>query len=512
MPQNTNNTNSLHATESDEDQQYSRKGKTWTPKELADLGEQIVMEQCILFKDLMGVAHSVVPWVMEDGSVTLEPISTRDWRFGSWIALEVKQKSGARMPDAARKDVIARIQDEAIRPDISICPTYVRVAPDGKDTYIALYDAKNSVIKVTRQGISLCPPVNSPLFIRTQGSAPLPNPIGVTPDLNALRKFLNLPNEQAWVLVVCYILYCLRGKGPFPVLLFTGSAGSSKSTTSRVIRRQIDPRTPEIQSLSRSEHDLAITASNAFLVVIDNLHLIRQDMSDSLCRIANGGGLRVRQLYSDKDEALFDLMRPVVLNGIQSPATQTDLLDRCIHIDLPAVKAENRQTEEAFWSSFNDSYPAIFAGLLDALSKTLDFLPRLSGVSPVRMADFYIFGNAVEYALGWKEGTFHDAILANQQATMADTTADDPLAQSIIDFSRKRLTPDEPVSISPRKLLEELENYVGDKVLKNAKLWPQSAHAFGKRLRPLVPALRAQGVTVEFQHSGTRKIVITKQG
>jgi hypothetical protein len=41
-------------------------------------------------------------------------------------------------------------------------------------------------------------------------------------------------------------------------------------------------------------------------------------MSDALCRLASGGSFAVRQLYTDRDEVLFQAARPVILNGIEN--------------------------------------------------------------------------------------------------------------------------------------------------------------------------------------------------
>ena len=67
-------------------------------------------------------------------------------------------------------------------------------------------------------------------------------------------------------------------------------------------------------------------------------------MSDALCRLATGGGLGTRQLYSDADESLFDVQRPVILNGITSLAERGDLQDRCIPITLPVIDEDARRT------------------------------------------------------------------------------------------------------------------------------------------------------------------------
>lgn len=510
MHTTTNNT----IIDSDDTPHNNQKNKPWTSKELIDLGAQIALERCTVFKNQMGIPHVAMPWKMQGSTQTrYEPVPIRDAKFGSWIALEVKASTGCRLSESDRKGVITAIADEANQPETSRCPTYTRVAPGDKGAiYIDLGDESASVIKVSAQGVHLCPTDESPLFVRPQGASALPNPIAVSPNLDLLKKYVNLPGNDGWVLMLVYVLYALRAMLTYPILMISGAAGSSKTTLCRIFNMLIDPSTPEIYGMPRSEHDLVIAASNSYLLILDNLHKVPQNMSDCFCRLATGGGFRVRQLYSDNAEMLFDVVRPQIFNGIQGYADQSDLLDRSIHLDLPAIKQDNRQTEQEFWSAFQKDYASIFAGLLDALSKALKILPRLKGESPVRMADFYFFGCAVEVALGWEEGTFHDALLANQSKMMEETTADDPLAQAIFAMVAQCIPPGAKMKRTSTLWLDVLANHVDDKIQKNAKLWPQSPHALGKRLRPLIPALYAQGIGLEFLHSGERKIVFTNIG
>ena len=52
-----------------------------------------------------------------------------------------------------------------------------------------------------------------------------------------------------------------------------------------------------------------IAANNSRLLAFDNLSGIPAWLSDALCRVATGGSLAVRQLYTDDEEVLFVLPR-----------------------------------------------------------------------------------------------------------------------------------------------------------------------------------------------------------
>jgi hypothetical protein len=73
-----------------------------------------------------------------------------------------------------------------------------------------------------------------------------------------------------------------------------------------------------------------IAGTNGWMIVLDNLSHIQPWFSDALCRLATGGGFSTRELYSDAEEMIFEVQRPVILNGIEEVATRGDLLDRSI--------------------------------------------------------------------------------------------------------------------------------------------------------------------------------------
>lgn len=81
--------------------------------------------------------------------------------------------------------------------------------------------------------------------------------------------------------------------------------------------------------------DLAIGASNSWCLSFDNLSRIPSWLSDTLCRMSTGGGFATRELFSDQEEILFEIQRPVILTSIEEIAPRSDLLDRCLVVSLP---------------------------------------------------------------------------------------------------------------------------------------------------------------------------------
>src|SRR5215813_3849798 len=236
------------------------------------------------------------------------------------------------------------------------------------------------------------PPVR---FRRAAGMQPLPVPVPGG-SVETLRSFLNVQSDTDFVLAVAWALAALRNRGPYPVIVLSGEQGSAKSTFSAILRALLDPNTAPLRALPREDRDLFIAASNGHLLVFDNVSGLPAWISDTLCRLATGGGFAVRQLYTDQDEVLFDAARPVILNGIEDIVTRPDLADRAVFLTLEPIPEDRRRPEQELWAAFEKERPRILSVLLDAVVQGLKMLPQTRLEKLPRMADFALWGTACE--------------------------------------------------------------------------------------------------------------------
>jgi len=107
--------------------------------------------------------------------------------------------------------------------------------------------------------------------------------------IDALRSFLNLLNQNDFVLVVAWLLAALRSGGPYPLLAVSGEQGSAKTVLSKLLRALVDPNAAPVRALPREERELMIAANNGHLLAFDNLSGLPAWLSDALCRLASGG-------------------------------------------------------------------------------------------------------------------------------------------------------------------------------------------------------------------------------
>jgi hypothetical protein len=73
-----------------------------------------------------------------------------------------------------------------------------------------------------------------------------------------------------------------------------------------------------------------------------------EELADSACRLATGGGFGGRELYSDHDESIFYATRPMVFNAIPDlSAARPDFLDRALIVEFLDMKPESGATRRS---------------------------------------------------------------------------------------------------------------------------------------------------------------------
>jgi len=215
--------------------------------------------------------------------------------------------------------------------------------------------------------------------------------------------------------------------------------------------------------------------------------------------------MSTRELYTDSEEALFDIQRPIILNGIDALTTRGDLLGRAILLHLPRIEDGARRTETAIKAELERIRPGVLGAILDVISHGLRALPGVKLESMPRMADFAEWVTACEGALGWERGEFLAAFEENQRESKAALIENDMFAVSLVEFINGLPDPEEGITDTAGGLLSILNtrsNITGGNMPAG---WPKTAKGAGNKLRRLIPALRAVGIEVEFK-TGHRKV------
>jgi hypothetical protein len=417
------------------------------------------------------------------------PIRSRT--FQRWLARQYYGRTGGAPSSDAKRAALGIIEAKATfdSPEQAV---FVRVGHLGGKSYIDLADALWRAVEIDADGWRVInnPPIR---FRRSAGMLPLPVPVrggSVTP----LRRFLNVGSDADFTLVVAWLLAALRHGGPYPALVAAGEQGSAKSTFAAIMRKLVDPNTAPLRALPREDRDLFIAATNAHVLVFDNVSGLPNWISDTLCRLATGGGFATRELYTDQDEVLFDAVRPIILNGIEDVVTRPDLADRSIMLVLEPIPDEQRRTEDAIWSEFEKAQPAIFGALLDAMAHGVRRLPETELKQLPRMADFAIWITACEEALELP-CTFKVAHDANIAATIETVIEADPVAVAV----RTLMGSLTEWKGTASQLLQVLGECAGE-TARRSRFWPSAPNKLSNRLRRAAPFLRKTGISVELDH------------
>lgn len=292
----------------------------------------------------------------------------------------------------------------------------------------------------------------------------------------------------------------LRTTGPYPVLVLQGEQGSAKSTAAKVLKYLIDPVTPLVRSLPRSERDLVVAAAGNWVLAFDNVSFIPDWASDAFCRLSTGGGFGARTHYSNEEETVFEQSRPIILNGIDAVARRQDLLDRSLVVQFPTIREDQRVPEDNLWKAIEAARPAILRGLLDAATCAHNRIDEIETERLPRLADFARWTTAAEPVLGWEPNTFVDLLESRQATVLRDSLEGSPLAGALVSWMRLQNWTWEG---TPTGLYSDLSLHAGD--TSRRKGWPNSAQSMSVSLSRLEPALRKIGMKIERTYQGRGK-------
>lgn len=403
-----------------------------------------------------------------------------------------------------------RLIAEARKSKYKEYPVYLRVAPCGQGVQIDRGDPAHTRFHVQPGAVSVAQGGADPLFIRTPGMAEFVVPADKG-NLSLLYQYLNLPAAQQQLLVA-YLSYTLAlprtETANYLHLVILGEQGSGKTfLCNHVITSLVDPSKWGLQLFPFNKQDLVITLQNAHMSVFDNMRDLSKHWSDILCVAATGGSLSTRQLYTDRDELRSKLHGPLVLNGISPFINQPDLAQRCLTLELSPIKRKSRKTESELAAEFQANLPVIFRGLLELIADILLKLPDARVKSPERMLEFVEWIAAMELAMDIPQGDLQAMYSDNLRESQHHSIMDNALGAAVMELMKTQLTGD--WHGTPTKLLSDLVAPT-DFYITRAE-WPRNATALSKRLKALSPALRSQGIKLEFSRGKERTITITRR-
>lgn len=410
-------------------------------------------------------------------------MALRSREFGALIRSRFRSETACLLGKAAFGAALQALIDKALNePERTL---YLRTAPTSEGVCLNLGGAGMRAVTITPDGFEV---TASPAAMFRSSSGRLVEPAGPG-DLGLLRHHLNVSDAE-FQLIVAWLTFAMCPTGPYPLLVLSGEQGSAKTSASGVLRRLLDGNAFGGRPLPSSKRDLDAAARHAHLLSFDNVSYISPTMSDNLARLATGEEDGRRQLFTDSDEVVFQAMRPILVNGIANVITRPDLVDRAIFIELPFIPQSERLTRQVFWRRFEQDAPAIMAGLLNLVAFGLKRLPETIVSDLPRMADFALWGSAIERA-HWPEGSFMAAYEANIAHGNTDLLQVNDVGIAIVEMMSQRSS----WTGTATQLLVLLDSG-RTRSQRRLQPLPPNAQRLSIKLDRLAPVLRRRGIDV----------------
>jgi len=333
-------------------------------------------------------------------------------------------------------------------------------------------------------------------------------------------KFMKLVNikaddEESKLLLKIYIVCLLIPDIQKPVLMLHGSQGSAKSSLQEMIKILVDPCVVKTFSFPRDINELIQQLNHNQIVYYDNISIIKDYISDQLCRAVSGSGSSKRQLYTDDNDVIYSFKRCVGFNGINLGATKPDLLDRGLIIELERIDESKQLKPEDLWKKFEEIRPQLLGYILDILVKVLEWKNNVNRPELVldrlpRMAEFAEYGEIISRCMGNPGNLFIHAYRKNIQLQSREVIDASPIAPAIIELMNRRN--DDDWIGNATILLSELEyNAETLKIDTKGKYWPKSPNSLSRRLKEIKVNLKQYGIEIEYSHDGKQRIITIRK-
>ncbi|MGH3869798.1 MAG: hypothetical protein ACRDQ4_27605 [Pseudonocardiaceae bacterium] len=145
-----------------------------------------------------------------------------------------------------------------------------------------------------------------------------------------------------------------------------GEQGTGKtSAATKMLAALLDPSPAQVRRAPRDVETWTTAAAGSWVVALDNLSGISDQISDALCRASTGDGDVRRRLYSDGDLHVIAFRRVVFVNGIDLGVLHDDLADWLVTVTLNRLADYQRRKDADMAEAWRVAHPRVLGALLD---------------------------------------------------------------------------------------------------------------------------------------------------
>ena len=438
--------------------------------------------------------------VLQDYIQTLELMASKEQ-----LSYLLYESSGIAPPDGALNDALrVLVQKAKAYPSQEVYRRYGEVLGDRSIIYIDL-ELKNEaqkVVEVSGDGWRAISMSECPIrFSSGHNSYPLPVPERGG-DIALLWDYINVQDEESRLLVLAWLLECMRVNTEYPLLEIASGAGCGKTSAQSRLKRLVDPSPDDVVSAPNSLRDMQATVINSHLVSLDNLGKLSPEFHNLFCMCCTGGAVELRALYTTNKLERYSISRPVVVNGICDLVEHDDLAQRTIGLELSRLSQNVERS--GFNARWEVDYPKILGALYDLLATVLRDLPLVDidpKVNP-RLGDFAKLGQALCFGLG-SSFSFVDIYKANFERVIGRGLESNPAALALI----KLMSDTGLFEGTASELLHQLNSETCKPKYFDRKNWPNDPQALARKIRVAEPTLRLRGIGMTITRGRSNKSV-----
>lgn len=319
-----------------------------------------------------------------------------------------RERYGVTARNATLREAILSFQGDAIQHK-KIGVRRIQLL-EGTLYYDMMLTENNKLVKITKDGWEMIdfkgmvnPENDEFVFLRNSNQLPQVMPSD-TPDIKPMYKYFTLEDDEKTKFMVQDVITMYKPDIQQPIRQHAGPTDAGKSFKTKVTISLVDP------GIARDGHGISTTTPPAemirlahagYLLAYDNVSGITKDQNDTLARISTGVNQDTRALFTnDISFAYESFMRPVVINGISTTGTETDVLNRSA---LFEINLKHKDNIKKINKAFEEDKPHMIAAIFDILSKALQYQDEMEEIAlppAVRLRDYAHFGCAVSKAMG----------------------------------------------------------------------------------------------------------------